>query len=105
MNLQKLAEAEAYFLELYPQGFEDVTLLPIIKRHNTAKIGEQVREMFTKENFTQPDIICENFTKIVSKSTLISLFEKPKVREMVQTMRMERRDMFAIGLYEMLYGD
>lgn len=105
MNLQKLKEAEAYFLELYPQGFEDVALLPIIKRHNTAKIGEQVRELFTKENLTQPDIICENFAKIASKSTLISLFEKPKVRDMVKSMRIERRDMFAIGLYELLYGD
>lgn len=105
MNLQKLKEAEAYFLELYPQGFEDVALLPIIKRHNTAKIGEHVREMFAKENFTQPEFICENFAKTASKSTLISLFEKPKVRDMVKSMRMERRDMFAIGLYELLYGD
>jgi len=105
MNLHKLQEAEAYFLELYPQGVEDVGLQPIIKRHNTAKIGEQVREMFAKENFTQPDIICENFVKIVSKSTLISLFEKPKVRDMIKAMRMERRDMLCIGLYEMLYGD
>lgn len=105
MNLHKLQEAEAYFLELYPQGVEDVGLQPIIKRHNTAKIGEQVREMFAKENFTQPDIICENFVKIVSKSTLISLFEKPKVRDMIKSMRMERRDMLCIGLYEMLYGD
>lgn len=105
MNVQKLAEAEAYFLELYPNGFEDTALLPIIKRHNTAKIGEHVRAMFAKENFAQPDIICENFAKIVSKSTLISLFEKPKVRDMIQTMRMERRDMLCIGLYEMLHGD
>ena len=105
MNLQKLKEAEAYFFELYPQGFEDVGLLPIIKRHNTSKIGEQVRELFAKENFTQPDIICENFSNIVSKSTLISLFEKPKVRDIVKSMRMERRDMLCIGLYEMLYGD
>jgi hypothetical protein len=105
MNLYKLKEAEAYFLELYPLGFEDVGLLPIIKRHNTAKIGEQVREMFAKENFTQPEIICENFTKIVSKSTLISLFEKPKVRDMIKSMRMERKDILSIGLYELLYGD
>lgn len=105
MNLQKLGEAEAYFLELYPQGFEDVALLPIIKRHNTAKIGKHVREMFVKENFTQPELICENFAKIVSKSTLISLFEKPKVKDMVKSMRMERRDMLCIGLYELLYGD
>lgn len=105
MNLQKLKNAEAYFLELYPEGINDVGLLPIIKKHGTAKIGEHVREMFAKENFTQPEFICENFAKTASKSTLISLFEKPKVRDMVKSMRMERRDMFAIGLYELLYGD
>lgn len=105
MNLEKLKNAEDYFFELYPDGFEDVALLPIIKRHNTAKIGQQVREMFAKEKFSQPDLICENFAKIVSKSTLISLFEKPRVRDMMKEMRMERRDMFSIGLYEMLYGN
>lgn len=105
MNLHKLKNAEDYFFELYPDGFEDVALLPIIKRHHTAKIGEQVRELFAKENFSQPELICENFAKIVSKSTLISLFEKPRVRDMMKEMRMERRDMFSIGLYEMLYGD
>ena len=105
MNLEKLKNAEAYFLELYPEGFQDIGLQPIIKRHNTAKIGELVQELFAKENFSQPELICENFAKIVSKSTLISLFEKPKVRDMIKSMRMERRDMVCIGLYEMLYGD
>jgi len=105
MNLEKLKNAEDYFFELYPDGFEDVGLLPIIKRHNTAKIGEHVRELFAKENFSQPELICENFAKIVSKSTLISLFEKPRVRDTMKEMHMERRDMFSIGLYEMLYGD
>lgn len=105
MNLEKLKNAEEYFLELYPEGFKNIGLQPIIKRHNTAKIGEHVRELFAKVNFTQPELICENFAKIVSKSTLISLFEKPKIRDMVTSMRMERRDMLSIGLYEMLYGD
>lgn len=105
MNLLKLQEAEAYFFELYPQGFDDVGLIPILKRHQTAKISEQVRELFSKENFTQPDLICENFAKIVSKSSLVSLFEKPKFKEMVKALRMERKDMLCIGLYEMLYGD
>ena len=105
MNLEKLKNAEEYFLELYPEGFKDIGLQPIVKRHNTAKIGEHVRELFAKKNFTQPELICENFVKIVSKSTLISLFEKPKIRDMVTSMRMERRDMLSIGLYEMLYGD
>ncbi len=105
MNLKKLKEAEANFLAFYPKGFEDEALLPIIKRHNTAKIGESVRELFTPEKFARTEEIGENFAKIVSKSSLISLFEKPKVRDMVKMMSMEQQDMFAIGLYELLHAD
>jgi hypothetical protein len=105
MNLQKLKEAEASFLTFYPKGFEDEALLPIIKRHNTAKIGESVRELFAPEKFSRTEEIGENFAKIVSKSSLISLFEKPKVRDMVKQMSMEQQDMFAIGLYELLHAD
>lgn len=105
MNLQKLKIAEESFFTFYPKGFEDEALLPIIKRHNTAKIGESVRELFAPEKFSRTEEIGESFAKIVSKSSLISLFEKPKVRDMVKQMSMEQQDMFAIGLYELLHAD
>jgi len=105
MNLQKLKEAEANFFAFYPKGFEDEGLLPIIKRHNTAGIGKSVREMFAPDRFSRTEEIGENFAKIVSKSSLISLFEKPKVRDMVKQMNMEQQDMLAIGLYELLHAD
>lgn len=105
MNLEKLKEAEANFFAFYPKGFEDEGLLPIIKRHNTAGIGKSVRELFAPERFRNPDEIGENFAKIVSKSTLISLFEKPKVRDMVKHMRMEQKDILSIALYELLHGN
>ncbi len=105
MNLKKLKEAEASFFTFYPKGFEDEGLLPIIKRHNTAKIGESVQEMFAPEKFSRTEEIGEGFAKIVSKSSLISLFEKPKVRDMVKQMSMEQQDMFAIGLYELLHAN
>ena len=104
MNLEKLKAAEANFFAFYPKGFADEALLPIIKRHNTAKIGQSVRELFTPDRFVHTEEICESFAKIVSKSSLISLFEKPKVREMVKQMSMEQQDMLAIGLYEVLHG-
>jgi hypothetical protein len=105
MNLQKLKDAEVYFYELYPKGFDDEGLSQIRKRHNTAKISEQVQEMFAPDNFGQPELICENFAKIVSKSSLISLFEKPKVRDMVKGMSIAQKDMLSIALYELLFGD
>lgn len=105
MNLEKLKDAEAYFYELYPKDFEDEALAEIRKRHNTAKISEQVHEMFSKDNFGMPELICENYAKIVSKSSLVSLFEKPKVRDMVKAMSLEQKDMLSIALYELLFGD
>lgn len=105
MNLKKLKEAEASFFAFYPKGFEDEGLLPIIKRHNTAKIGESVQEMFAAEKFSRTEEIGESFAKIVSKSSLISLFEKPKVRDMVKAMSMEQQDMLAIGLHELLHAN
>jgi hypothetical protein len=105
MNLNKLKEAESNFLAFYPKGFEDEALLPIIKRHNTAGIGKSVQEIFAPERFSRTEEICESFAKIVSKSSLISLFEKPKVRDMVKQMSMEQQDMFAIGLFELLHAD
>ncbi|MDD4856423.1 MAG: hypothetical protein PHU41_11350 [Sulfuricurvum sp.] len=105
MNLSKLKEAEENFFMFYPKGFEDEALLPIIKRHNTAKIGKSVREMFAPDRFARTEQICENFAKIVSKSSFISLFEKPKVRDMVKQMSMEQQDMLSIGLYEFLHAN
>jgi hypothetical protein len=105
MNLQKLKEAEASFFTFYPKGFEDEALLPIIKRHNTAGIGKSVWELFAPDRFSRTEEICENFAKIVSKSSLISLFEKPKIRDMVKQMSMEQQDMLAIGLFELLHAN
>lgn len=104
MNIDKLKEAEANFFAFYPKGFEDEGLLPIIKRHNTEGIGKIVRELFAPERFRNSDEICESFAKIVSKSTLVSLFEKPKVRDMIKQMSMYQRDMLSIALYELLHG-
>jgi hypothetical protein len=61
--------------------------------------------MFAPERFSRAEEIGENFAKIVTKSSLISLFEKPKVRDMVKQMSMEQQDMFAIGLYELLHAN
>lgn len=104
MNRAKLQIAKEHFLTLYPKGFEDEGLKPIAKKHNTAKREDEVREMFAPDNFGQSELICENFSKIVSKSSLISLFEKPKVRDMVKAMGSEQKDIFSIGLNEMLHG-
>ncbi|RBQ29877.1 hypothetical protein [Aliarcobacter vitoriensis] len=105
MNTKKLKELEDNFFEYYPKGFEDDKLLAIIKRFNSTKFHQETKELFKKENFSQPELICDNFAKIISKSPLISLFEKPKVRDMIKSMNIYEKDMFCIALDELLYGN
>ncbi|WP_345973497.1 hypothetical protein [Sulfurimonas diazotrophicus] len=105
MNLDKLKTAEAEFFAMYPGGFGDEALLPIVKRHHSAEIGRQVETLFAENAFGQPDEVCDNFAKIVSKSSMISFFEKPRVRDMVKGMSPEQKDMLSIALYELLHGN
>jgi hypothetical protein len=104
MNLKKLKIIEERFFETYPKGFEDEALAQIVKRHKVAKLTNFAQEAFTKEKFSNPQQIVEDMTKIVSRSSLISLFEKPKFRDAMKAMSVERKDMLSIGLEEMLHG-
>jgi len=103
-SITKLKIIEEQFFEIYPKGFEDEGLAPIVKRHNVAKLTSFAQEVFAKEKFTNPQQIVEDMTKIVSRSSLISLFEKPKFRDAMKAMSVERKDMLSIGLEEMLHG-
>lgn len=105
MNIKKLKDLESEFFAYYPKGWEDEKILPIIKKFNSLKFHEDTRELFKKENFSQPEIICENFAKTVSRSPLISLFEKPKVRDAIKSMSVYEKDMFSIALEQLLHGD
>ena len=105
MYKKKLEELKAHFYELYPNGFDDAALIAVKKRHNIPKMGELVHEMFHKDNFKDVDLICQNYATVVSRSSLVSLFEKPKVKDMVKSFNMMQKDIFSIALYELLFGD
>jgi hypothetical protein len=102
-KIEKLKDLEAEFLEHYPKGFENEEIKAIVKKFKSEKLSEEVKNLFTKENFSQPEIVCSNFVKIISKSPLVSLFEKPKLRDAINSMGIYEKDMFSIALYDLLY--
>ena len=104
MNLKKLHMIEEDFFETYPKGFEDEALAKIVKRHNVAKLTQFAQEVFAKEKFVYPEQIVEDMIRLVSRSTMVSLFEKPKFRDAMRAMSIERKDMLSIGLEEILHG-
>jgi hypothetical protein len=105
MNLQKLKQVEEAFFDRYPGGFDNPEMIAIRKVHKLDKMIEMAQESFAKANFKHPDLIVEYLVKIVSRSSLISVFEKPKFRDFARSLPYEARKSLASGLGEFLHGD
>ena len=105
MNLEKLQIAQQDFLLAFPEGFQHPKMLEVGKKHKMDKMIEFAQEVFNKPAFNQTDKILENWVKLVSRSSMVSMFEKPRFKEMVNDLSAKERELLADGLYEFLFGD
>ena len=105
MNIDKLIEAEAIFLHSYPDGFDDEQLKPISKRHNVGKLIEFAETALAKERFKNTATVLDDIVRIVSRSSMVSMFEKPKFRDYVNGMSRDDRALLADGYQRMLHGN
>jgi len=105
MNLSKLKQAEVAFLYRYPGGFDNPEIMTIRKKkHNVDKMITFVQENFPKRNFKLYDQIVENMVKVISRSSVISVFEKPRFRDFALSLSLKNRNLLANGLEELLHG-
>lgn len=104
MNYQKLKEAEARFLQTYPGGFSDPGLDHIKKKHNIEKLSDFAKQNLRREDFNRPEMIAETVVKIVSRSSMVSMFEKPKFRDFVKALNSHERQAMADSFEKRLYG-
>ena len=105
MNFTKLKEAEQKFMDDYPEGFESPEMVKISKKHKVEKISEFTREAFAKDKFKDTDSIITSMIQLVNKSSMVSLFEKPKFRDAVKAFSEVEKEMLAKALFEMIHGD
>lgn len=105
MKLDKLEHLENEFLMVYPQGFDSPELQAIAKKHKMDKMQTFVKENFSKDKFEDGQGIFESFVKLISKSSLVSVFEKTKFRNEAKVMTESEKEELVSGLYEFLYGD
>ena len=105
MNIEKLKEYEAEFLEQYPNGFDDRNFSTIMKTFNPIKLEEFAKDALKKENFQNPSLVVDGFLKVVQKSVFVSVFDKLKLKDMIATLNSYEKDMLSIELYELLYGN
>jgi hypothetical protein len=104
VNVDRLHAAEADFLGLYPEGFADPGLARIGKRHNVAKLTEQAQAAFRKPAFARTANVIDDLVRIVGRSSMVSMFEKPKFRDAVAGMDADERAALADALKRMLHG-
>ena len=106
MNLSKLRQAEAAFLHRYPGGFDNPEILATrVKKHKPDQMIALARESFAKGNFKLPDLIVQNMIKVISRSSIISVFEKPRFRDFANALTSQEKEFLSSGMKELLHGD
>jgi hypothetical protein len=105
MNLQRLKQAEADFLQRHPGGFGNPEMQLVLKKHKMDKMVEMTRQAFREQEFEKPAQIIKNLVKVVSQSSMVSMFEKPKFRSFVNSLNNLERDLLVDGWFERLHGD
>jgi hypothetical protein len=104
MNFQKLKQAERAFLDKYPGGFENPEMAEIRKKHNVDKMIAFAQGGFSKEKFKHPDGIVDTMIKVITRSSVISVFEKPRFRDFANALTPMNKKLLAGGLEELLQG-
>lgn len=104
MNQQKLRQAEAQFLQTWPGGFLHPEMQALGKKHKMDQMIAMARESFTKKNFSDINAIVDHLTKMIGRSSMVSMFEKPKFRDAVKTMNKEQKEALAAALKLQLHG-
>jgi hypothetical protein len=105
MNFKKLIQAEEAFFDRYPGGFANPEMIAIRKTHQLDKMVQLAQDSFAKRNFKLTDLIVENMIKVVTRSSLVSVFEKPRFRDFARSLPLEDRLVLSHGLGELLHGD
>lgn len=104
MNKKKLKLAEARFMQRYPGGFSHPDMQALAKKHKGGKMFEMAQSEFARNKFRDTQAVAEAMVKMVSRSSLISLFEKPRFRDSVRIMAQAEKEILTAGLEDFLHG-
>ena len=63
------------------------------------------KEVFARKQFDKPNIFLENFVKLVSRSSMVSMFEKPKFRDMVNDLNSKDRKELTAACKKLFHGN
>lgn len=105
MNEQRLKHAVQDFYAQYPGGFTHPEMQKIAKKHRMEKLTSMAAELFQPHSFDNPQRLSESMVKMVSSSSMVSLFEKPKLRDYVASLGETDKHALIASLREILHGE
>lgn len=105
MNINKLKEAEKNFFQMFPGGFSHPDIQKIAKKHKSEKMNALAQDSFVLEKFDNSTKILESMVKVVSTSSMISLFEKPKFKNFAKSLNDIEAEKLAGGLRDFLHDN
>jgi len=105
MNKSALLKAQADFIKQYPGGFGHEDLQAIGKKFKMDLHSAFAQERFAPDQFDRPADIVRSMAELGSKSAMVSMFEKPKLKEAVNNLSSVGRRKWSDALYEILHGD
>lgn len=104
LNQKKLKLAEFEFLQRFPGGFSHPDMQVLGKKHNVTKMVAFTQESFTKKASKDIDCYAENMIKVVSRSSMVSMFEKPKFRDFVRGLDSSGKAFLVKSMNQILHG-
>lgn len=105
MNLDRLKTLERDFLATYPGGFAHPEMEAIAKKHRKGRMEAEAQEAFGPDRFDNAPAVCDRFGRVLGKSSVLSVFEKPKLREAMASLSPGEQMAMAEAIRERLYGD
>ena len=98
--------AQEAFLYRYPGGFDNPEIIATrVRKHRPDKMMALAQESFSRETFNHPERIVQNMIRMISRSSIISVFEKPRFRDFANGLTPQEREFLSGGLKELLHGD
>lgn len=104
LDKKKLKAAEAAFMQDFPGGFDHPEMVKIGKKHKMSQMTEMVQTSFSKKACKDINATIENMIKVVSRSSMVSMFEKPKFRGFARSLSPDEKEFLVAGLVRLLHG-
>ncbi|OUS38393.1 hypothetical protein A9R01_03375 ['Osedax' symbiont bacterium Rs2_46_30_T18] len=105
LNKTQLQQLQGTFLMEYPQGFADPKMQLILKKHPIAKMTALARDSFPVSASGNVHSSAQHMAKIVSRSSMVSMFEKPKFKSFINSLNEYDKAFLVDSLLEFLHAD